>query len=462
MVWWRTHQIVIAVLYVAAAVLSWQIKEWIETPITVSIFLALGACATIGGVLRGHLTFTDWMNRAHLAAERRRTARATRSAGSDHQRAAVCGRGAARAAAARCRRCSRSVWRSASRWPRWCSSRRRTARHLGRTDDRHRRCRQPGGPEVLVPVERPTPTPGGGGSADQVAARRCQPARRVSAARDAIRRRQASPTFRVSRCRARSSEVARGRSRASASATPSARLSPAAVTRSTASRRRRSVCPCRAASIWSPRRRFPRRSSPSGPTCSSAAGLQAGESILIHGGSSGIGTTAIQLARAFGARVFATAGSAEKCAACEGLGAERCINYRDADFVAVVREQTGGPWRRCRARHGGRRLLRAQRRRAGHRRTAGRDRDAPGREGRAEHPDDHAAAPHHHRLDAAGEADRGQRRHRRGRPPTRLAARSSPVRSSRSFTPPFRCATRPQAHRVMESSAHIGKLVLTT
>jgi hypothetical protein len=76
-VWWRTHQIVITVLYVAGAVLSWQIKEWIETPITVSIFLTLGECATIGGVLRGHLTFTDWMNRAHLLAERKRTARAT-------------------------------------------------------------------------------------------------------------------------------------------------------------------------------------------------------------------------------------------------------------------------------------------------------------------------------------------------------------------------------------------------
>jgi serine/threonine protein kinase len=75
--WWRTHQIVITVLYVAAAVLSWQIKEWMETPITVSIFLALGACSTIGGVLRGHLAFTDWMNRSHLVAERKRTARAT-------------------------------------------------------------------------------------------------------------------------------------------------------------------------------------------------------------------------------------------------------------------------------------------------------------------------------------------------------------------------------------------------
>ena len=70
--------------------------------------------------------------------------------------------------------------------------------------------------------------------------------------------------------------------------------------------------------------------------------LRASESILVHGGSSGIGTTAIQLARARGSRVFATAGSAAKCAACEGLGAERAINYRDEDFVAVIREATGG------------------------------------------------------------------------------------------------------------------------
>jgi NADPH:quinone reductase len=70
--------------------------------------------------------------------------------------------------------------------------------------------------------------------------------------------------------------------------------------------------------------------------------LQAGESLLVHGGSSGIGTTAIQLARARGARVFATAGSAAKCEACERLGAERAINYREADFVAVVRDLTGG------------------------------------------------------------------------------------------------------------------------
>ena len=70
-------------------------------------------------------------------------------------------------------------------------------------------------------------------------------------------------------------------------------------------------------------------------------GLTAGERFLVHGGSSGIGTTAIQLARIAGARVFATAGSAEKCAACAGLGAERAINYREEDFVAVMKDEGG-------------------------------------------------------------------------------------------------------------------------
>ncbi|MFP6744630.1 MAG: NAD(P)H-quinone oxidoreductase [Alphaproteobacteria bacterium] len=71
-------------------------------------------------------------------------------------------------------------------------------------------------------------------------------------------------------------------------------------------------------------------------------GLQGGERFLVHGGSSGIGTTAIQIAHARGARVFATAGSDAKCAACVELGAERAINYRTEDFVAVVKELTGG------------------------------------------------------------------------------------------------------------------------
>jgi len=82
-------------------------------------------------------------------------------------------------------------------------------------------------------------------------------------------------------------------------------------------------------------------------------GLQAGERILIHGGSSGIGTTAIQLANSFGARVFVTAGSEDKCQACTHLGAERAMNYRDEDFVDAMRavgganvilDMVGGPY----------------------------------------------------------------------------------------------------------------------
>jgi putative PIG3 family NAD(P)H quinone oxidoreductase len=81
--------------------------------------------------------------------------------------------------------------------------------------------------------------------------------------------------------------------------------------------------------------------------------LKAGETFLVHGGSSGIGTTAIQLAKAFGARVVATAGSAEKCRVCTALGADRAINYREEDFVAVMKaegradvilDMVGGPY----------------------------------------------------------------------------------------------------------------------
>lgn len=70
--------------------------------------------------------------------------------------------------------------------------------------------------------------------------------------------------------------------------------------------------------------------------------LSGEETLLVQGGSSGIGVTAIQIARALGHRVFATAGSADKCRACEELGAERAINYKTEDFEAVVKELTGG------------------------------------------------------------------------------------------------------------------------
>jgi NADPH2:quinone reductase len=71
-------------------------------------------------------------------------------------------------------------------------------------------------------------------------------------------------------------------------------------------------------------------------------GLQPGETLLVHGGTSGIGTTAIQLAKAFGAKVIATAGSPEKCEACTRLGADVAVNYKTEDFVAAVKEATDG------------------------------------------------------------------------------------------------------------------------
>lgn len=72
------------------------------------------------------------------------------------------------------------------------------------------------------------------------------------------------------------------------------------------------------------------------------AELQVGDIFLVHGGSSGIGTTAIQMAKAFGARVFATAGSDEKCRVCEELGAEKAFNYHEEDFVKGIKENTKG------------------------------------------------------------------------------------------------------------------------
>jgi hypothetical protein len=65
--WWRTHQVVVVGLYVIAAALGWNVKEWVEVPVTVSVFIGLGAGAAIGGVLRGHLLFTQYFNWPNLA-----------------------------------------------------------------------------------------------------------------------------------------------------------------------------------------------------------------------------------------------------------------------------------------------------------------------------------------------------------------------------------------------------------
>ena len=188
--------------------------------------------------------------------------------------------------------------------------------------------------------------------------------------------------------------------------------------------------------------------------------LQRGESILIHGGTSGIGTTAIQLARARGARVFATAGSADKCAACEALGAERAINYRDTDFAAAIRELTGGRGVDVILDIVGGEYLQ-------------RNLDSLAMEGRLVHIGQLGGATAQvnlspvlrNRLTITGSTLR----------PRSVAEKGAIARAVREHVWPllesgevkvlvhaaFPLREAAEAHRVMESSAHIGKLVLT-
>ena len=189
--------------------------------------------------------------------------------------------------------------------------------------------------------------------------------------------------------------------------------------------------------------------------------LLSGESILVHGGSSGIGTTAIQLARARGSRVFATAGSAEKCAACERLGAERAVNYREADFVAVIRELTAGRGVDVVLDMVGGDYFQ-------------RNIDALGLEGRlVEIATLHGVKAElniqtimQRRLTITGSTLRARPVADKGAIAAALRQHVWPLIESGAVKPivhatfPLRDAA--EAHRVMESSAHIGKLVLTT
>ena len=189
--------------------------------------------------------------------------------------------------------------------------------------------------------------------------------------------------------------------------------------------------------------------------------LQAGESILVHGGSSGIGTTAIQLAHARGSRVFATAGSAEKCAACEQLGAERAVNYREADFVAVIRELTAGRGVDVVLDMVGGDYFQ-------------RNIDALGLEGRlVEIATLHGVKAElniqtimQRRLTITGSTLRARPVADKGAIAAALRQHVWPLLEAGAVKPivhatfPLRDAA--EAHRIMESSAHIGKLLLTT
>jgi NADPH2:quinone reductase len=183
------------------------------------------------------------------------------------------------------------------------------------------------------------------------------------------------------------------------------------------------------------------------------------ETLLVQGGSSGIGVTAIQLAHAFGHRVFATAGSAEKCAACVRLGAERAINYRDEDFVAVVKQATGDrgvdvildmvagdyiPRELDALAEGGRLVFIA---------TLGGSKASID-----------AATIMRRRLTLTGSTLRARSVAFKGALARQLHAKVWPLLEAGKLRPVihqvFPAAEAAQAHALMESSAHIGKLVL--
>jgi len=186
--------------------------------------------------------------------------------------------------------------------------------------------------------------------------------------------------------------------------------------------------------------------------------LTEGETVLIHGGSSGIGTTAIQLARAFGATMFATAGSDAKCAVCERLGAQ-AINYRTADFVQVIRESTssrgvdvildivGGDYLQrnleCLAMHG--RLIQI------------------GLLGSAR-AEINLRPIMHKRLTVTGSTLRTRSVEEKGAIARALEVKVWPLLASRQVVPiidrTLPLADAPEAHRLLESGEVIGKVVL--
>jgi len=185
--------------------------------------------------------------------------------------------------------------------------------------------------------------------------------------------------------------------------------------------------------------------------------LQPGENFLVHGGSSGIGLTAIQLARAHGARVFTTAGSPEKCRACEQAGAERAINYRTADFavelkesgVDVILDMVGGDYVAKNLR-----LLRPDGRLVSIAAMQGAEATF------------NVLDVMRRRLTITGSTLRSRDRAFKSALVAAVEREVWPLVAAGTFKPyvfrEFPLAEAAAAHRLMESSEHIGKIVLTT
>ena len=189
------------------------------------------------------------------------------------------------------------------------------------------------------------------------------------------------------------------------------------------------------------------------------AALQPGDTLLVHGGSSGIGTMAIQLASAFGSRALATAGSDEKCAACTALGAETAVNYRETDFVEAVRAATGGRGADVVLDMVGRQYLQ-------------RNLDALATEGRlvviglmsGTSAELDLATLMSRRLTVTGSTLRARSIPQKGAVATAVRERVWPLVETGRVRPVvhrrFPLSQAAEAHRLMESSAHIGKLLL--
>ena len=191
------------------------------------------------------------------------------------------------------------------------------------------------------------------------------------------------------------------------------------------------------------------------------AALAPGESLLVQGGSSGIGVAAIQIAHALGHRVFATAGSPEKCAACVQLGAERAINYKEEDFVAVVKETTGGKGVNVILDMVGGSYI-------------GRELQCLAEDGRlaliaalgGSKAEIDTARVFMRRLTITGSTLRPRSVAFKAAIASRLRERVWPLIESGAIKPvihaTFPLARASEAHALMESSAHIGKILLTT
>ena len=278
---------------------------------------------------------------------------------------------------------------------------------------------QPGGPEVLTPVKLPVPVPKPGEILVKVKA--------AGVNRPDVLQRQggyppppgAPLTRRGSRSPARSWGWARASS-AMRRATASARWCPAAAMPNMPWCTRSNALPVPPGLSFTEAAAIPETFFTVWTNVFDRGRLKEGETLLVHGGSSGIGTTAIMLGKAMGAIVVVTAGSDEKCKACLDLGADHAINYRTEDFVAVLAEQ--GPQAGCDPRHGGRRLCGEEPQGRQHAWPHRDDRLPEGLEDRGRLDADHAEAADLHGLHPAA-AQRGREgRDRPGAGEKRLAA----------------------------------------